>query len=584
MDTLLAFVSDQETISNVFQMRAVSSRAVYDDKRWYKPMIEIGHGSSSLHIVAVFGIAKLAERLQKNMQENFEVIINARDHQKRAPLDLAVQAGQTEMVKFLIPVVNFGADGDSTALIAALRRQDLETAKVLFGYTGLPIHAKDSHGRHCLFYAFNKETVELGLRCGAEADMPDKFGFTPLRHAIEDDNLEVARVLSGREGVNMEQHDTKGVGLLHAASWFDTSEMVEIVVEGFQKRGIGLDVNYKDLKGMTPLHHAAQRRRASVCKKLLDLGADVNSRDNFERVPMHYAAGSDYHDYDDDDDPDKVRRRTLALLVSIPGVISEARCKEGRTPLAEALYSDQVNTQILTFLVEEMHLDPLVRDKEGRPLTFLSCSRFKSCRCYKRSYDDENKLKYLFRTGISINERDNQGRSLLSYLVTARCEAWIRILAKYNELDWNVCHQLAITDDQTRIEAEQYLEKVRHAYGPPILCSGPQLCRRCCLFEMNCDYAGWLASRRSCGHYLKGSYHRRRLVRHSLRGYKLDMWEDILTVRDYPSEFVSTTLSVIRRWNAARRIIAKDREKTEARRAMYGQPNRPGRLEIEYAC
>lgn len=75
-----------------------------------------------------------------------------------------------------------------------------------------------------------------------------------------------------------------------------------------------------------------------------------------------------------------------------------------------------------------------------------------------------------------------KGRSLLAYFVENRFGDGIRCLAEYSELDWNVSHQLTITDEQKRIEAEKYLEKMRHAHGPPVLCLGPELCRRCYRF------------------------------------------------------------------------------------------------------
>lgn len=411
MDILLTFVSDKEIMSKVIQKQLLHIR-VFSNDSWRTDCVSFYDGSSSLHIVAAFGFIKLAQRLQKDKQGDFEVLVNARDHNERTPLNLAAAGGHTEMVKRLIPVVEFRVGDNGTALIAALRNEHLETAKVLFAYPGLPINAKDEHGRNCLFHVFDVDTAELGLRCGAEADMPDKYGYTPLIRAMEKRHVEFARFFSRRDDVNLEQHDKKGSSLWHAATWSYTTEMVEIIVEGFQKRRMSLDVNHKDFKGMTPLHYAAKTVRANICRRLLDLGANVNARDNSGRVPMHYAASTNYRP--PDEDRDVARRRTLALLLSVPGVISEARFKQGRTPLAEAFFIGMMDTQYLTFLVEEMHLDPPVRDKEGRPLTFFFCRRYMRNDLDHSAPDDENKLRYLLSTGISINERDKKRQVVVS--------------------------------------------------------------------------------------------------------------------------------------------------------------------------
>jgi ankyrin repeat protein len=54
----------------------------------------------------------------------------------------------------------------------------------------------------------------------------------------------------------------------------------------------GVDVDARDGKGGTPLHHAAEEEHTKVARLLLEYGADVNARNNTGSTPLHSAARS----------------------------------------------------------------------------------------------------------------------------------------------------------------------------------------------------------------------------------------------------------------------------------------------------
>ena len=58
----------------------------------------------------------------------------------------------------------------------------------------------------------------------------------------------------------------------------------------------GAEVNGKDNRGWTPLHHAAWNGRSVVATLLLDRGAEVNGKNNRGWTPLDYATWKGHAD------------------------------------------------------------------------------------------------------------------------------------------------------------------------------------------------------------------------------------------------------------------------------------------------
>ena len=119
--------------------------------------------------------------------------------------------------------------------------------------------------------------TELLLRQGACPQVVDKYGDAPLHLAVDNDHIEVTRVLlQHRADVNQRQEDN-GLGHrpLHVAIMRDIYEdrhepsaMARLLLE------CGADVNAKDSLAYTPLTLATDYNFVGGMRFLLEQGAD----------------------------------------------------------------------------------------------------------------------------------------------------------------------------------------------------------------------------------------------------------------------------------------------------------------------
>jgi len=127
--------------------------------------------------------------------------------------------------------------------------------------------------------AVGKQLAELLLAKGAEVN-PKNADSTPLSWAVASDNTELVALLLERGA------DPKARGgyiLRSAADRGDTEIAAMLIAHGADPKAMS--------DGTTPLHDAAQNGREEVMKLLLSKGADINARQNDGTTPLLYAAG-----------------------------------------------------------------------------------------------------------------------------------------------------------------------------------------------------------------------------------------------------------------------------------------------------
>lgn len=194
--------------------------------------------------------------------------VNAKDYEGFTPLYFAIHNDDSDFMNILIAngaEVNTKYPGGETLLKSAAKTGRTEAVQFLLE-AGANINENDN-GRTALHamldigssnynkYRLSKDTLELLLSKGADVNLKDKDGRTPLHFAAESAD----------------------------------GDIVELLLDK------GADINAKDDEsGFTALHHAAQFGNENAAELLITRGADINAKDNQGHTPLYTAVNHDY--------------------------------------------------------------------------------------------------------------------------------------------------------------------------------------------------------------------------------------------------------------------------------------------------
>lgn len=78
----------------------------------------------------------------------------------------------------------------------------------------------------------------------------------------------------------------------HSALGQEHNNQSPVIVEVFEIRGDGTELNSQQLPKKYPLHNACQQKNATDVRQLLEAKADPNHRDSMQQLPLDYAANS----------------------------------------------------------------------------------------------------------------------------------------------------------------------------------------------------------------------------------------------------------------------------------------------------
>lgn len=209
-----------------------------------------GNGGTPLHRAAFSGCKADVEQLIKS-----GAIVDVQTRRGRSALHYASENGHRDIVALLIK-------------------------------SGARVNLPNKWGRTALHYAASKyreDCLRILIESGADPNKQDVDRQTPLYHAIaasvrsqEEENVRKTVLLLISGGANVNIPDKSGITPLHIAAELANAQICirHLIQEG------GAQVNATDQHGATPLHYAAYHHRWNVVEALLSYGACSTIQDN----------------------------------------------------------------------------------------------------------------------------------------------------------------------------------------------------------------------------------------------------------------------------------------------------------------
>ena len=363
-------------------------------------------GSTALHMA----IDEWAvDRLCVQALVDHGAALDARDVHGRTPLHIASIRGHHPLIKLLAPSpesFHFKDNDGCTPLYYACKNSHLELIrnfivqapevisdlmKIANNDGATPLSVRTGSGGTILHVACDKGDINLVkklLEAGADPNVTDEFGFTPLMRAVVSTSKSgittdvvssiITTLCNSKCSVNASfvpskssdsnVHYYEGSTALHMAidGWADNQLCVQALVD----HGAALDA--RDVHGRTPLHIASMQGHHPLIELLAPSPESSHIKDNDGCTPLYYACKNSHLEC--------IRE----FLVRIPDVISDVKKvanNDGTTPLSARTGSggtilhvacDKGDLPIVKKLLEA-GAEPNVTDKFGYTPLYYAC-------------------------------------------------------------------------------------------------------------------------------------------------------------------------------------------------------------------
>eukprot|EP00760_Papus_ankaliazontas_P010023 PhM_4_TR14179/c0_g1_i1/m.47486/K10380/ANK; ankyrin len=300
-------------------------------------------GRTPLHVAAVRGHGDCVQLLLKRneleapvttgkkpdakkgkgvVQEIKKTEIDVEDKDGLTAMQLAVQAGYTDLVKLLL------------AAGAAVQRSSAAHTTLM----------------HEAVYLGNVGVTRAIIEAGGQVALVDDEDRVPLHVAVARGNLEMVRLLVQHGSSLSQQEMTRGETPLHVAARLKFTSIAVHLLEN------GANPNTRDTRVATPLHYACEHGDDRLVAALLDAGAHPSATDSVGCTPLHIAC--------------EARSLECVRLLVSSGSHVEARDGRGWRPLHSA--ASVGGTDIAKFLLTTGGAMPNACDKSERTPMFVA--------------------------------------------------------------------------------------------------------------------------------------------------------------------------------------------------------------------
>ncbi|KAI9770937.1 MAG: hypothetical protein M1840_002641 [Geoglossum simile] len=259
---------------------------------------------------------------------------------------------------------------------------------------------------------------------GANVNLRDLSGRTPLSRAAENGHERVVQMLLSCEGI-----DINGTPL----SWAAENGHERVVQTLLSCEGI--DINLGDLNGSTPLSRAAENGHESVVQLLLSHeGIEVNSKDNDGRTPLFWAASYGYE-------------RVVQLLLSHESIEVNSKDSDGRTPLF--LAAENGHESVVQLLLSHEGIEVNSKDSDGLTPLFLAA---------ENGHESVVQL-LLSHEGIEVNSKDSDGLTPLFLAAENGHESVVQLLLSHEGIEVNSKDSDGLTPLSRAIKNKQIVRR-----------------------------------------------------------------------------------------------------------------------------
>jgi ankyrin repeat protein len=236
------------------------------------------------------------------------------------------------------------------------------------------------HQRKWLFFRYvdaeaTLRTIMQHLSSGKDPDL--KRGISNLLHpCVRDSESEFLKFLL-KYGADPNVRDESGETPLHKAA-NNRKALLQLLLN------YGADPNSTDKYGNSPLHYCSSCGDDTIAALLIEKGADVNHQNHIGDSPLHLASAyaGDYN--------------AVQILIKNKAVIN-ARNHRGKTPLHKAQYHEEIVDLLL-----KNGANPNIADNDGNSPLFSLCGG-------SFAYWSTKAAKLLIANGAHVNHHNNNG-------------------------------------------------------------------------------------------------------------------------------------------------------------------------------